>query len=42
MAIDLKTGEYRKSAKARLDSVDQAGRSLARLVMHPDRGGQCC
>lgn len=40
MAIDLKTGEYRKSAKARLDSVDQAGKSLAKLVMHPDRGGR--
>lgn len=40
MAIDLKTGEYRKSAKPRLDSVDQAGKSLAKLVMHPDRGGQ--
>ena len=40
MAIDLKTGEYRKSAKARLDSVDQAGKSLAKLVLHPDRGGR--
>ena len=40
MAIDLKTGEYRKSFKARFDSVDQAGKSLAKLVMHPDRGGQ--
>lgn len=40
MAIDLSTGEYRKSAKPRLDSVDQAGKSLAKLVMHPDRGGQ--
>ena len=40
MAIDLKTGEYRKSEKARLDSVDQAGKSLAKLVMHPDRGGR--
>jgi len=40
MAIDLKTGDYRKSTKPRLDSVDQAGKSLAKLVMHPDRGGQ--
>ena len=40
MAIDLKTGEYRKSEKARLDSVEQGGKSLAKLVSHPDRGGR--
>jgi len=40
MAIDLKTGEYRLSQKARLDSVEQGGKSLAKLVSHPDRGGR--
>ena len=39
-AIDLWTGEYRESAKARLDSLEAGGKDLRALAEHPDRGGQ--
>jgi 3-hydroxyacyl-CoA dehydrogenase len=44
-AIDLQTGEYRPTAKARLASVDAAkaargAAGLRALVEHPDRGGR--
>jgi 3-hydroxyacyl-CoA dehydrogenase len=39
-SIDLKTGEYAASTKARLDSVDAAKSGLRALVTHKDRGGK--
>jgi 3-hydroxyacyl-CoA dehydrogenase len=39
-AINLKTGEYAVSAKAKLDSVDAAKGGLRSLVTHKDRGGK--
>jgi len=39
-AIDLKTGEYHKEQKAKLESVEAAKAGLAALFMHPDIGGQ--
>jgi 3-hydroxyacyl-CoA dehydrogenase len=40
-SVDLKTGQYVPSSKARLDSVDAARKGKLRgLVEHPDRGGQ--
>ena len=39
-SIDLKTGAYRPSVKAELESVAVAGKDLAALVAHPDRGGR--
>ena len=39
-AIDLWTGEYRDSAKARLDSLEAGGKDLRALAEHSDRGGQ--
>ena len=38
-AVDLWTGDYRDSAKARLDSLE-AGKDLRKLAEHKDRGGQ--
>ena len=39
-SIDLATGEYVPSQKARLDSVDAARKGLSALISHPDKGGQ--
>ncbi|MDQ2103208.1 3-hydroxyacyl-CoA dehydrogenase/enoyl-CoA hydratase family protein [Azospirillum isscasi] len=39
-AIDLSTGEYRRSEKPRLESVSTAGRDLRALAEFPDRTGQ--
>jgi 3-hydroxyacyl-CoA dehydrogenase len=39
-AIDLQTGQYRRSEKAVLDSVEAARKGLPALVGHPDKGGQ--
>jgi len=39
-SIDLKTGEYHKSDRARLESADAAKGGLKTLVSHPDKGGQ--
>ena len=39
-AIDLWTGDYRESAKARLDSLGVGGKDLRALTEHSDRGGQ--
>ncbi|AWK88893.1 3-hydroxyacyl-CoA dehydrogenase/enoyl-CoA hydratase family protein [Azospirillum thermophilum] len=39
-SVDLRTGEYRPSEKARLDSVSAAGRDLRKLCEHPDKGGR--
>jgi 3-hydroxyacyl-CoA dehydrogenase len=39
-SINLKTGDYAASSKARLDSVDAAKGGLRALVTHKDRGGQ--
>jgi 3-hydroxyacyl-CoA dehydrogenase len=39
-SIDLKTGEYAKSQKSILESVDAAKAGLRALVEHPDKGGQ--
>lgn len=39
-AIDLATGQYRTSGKARLDSVEAARGGLRALVEHPDKGGR--
>jgi 3-hydroxyacyl-CoA dehydrogenase len=39
-AIDLKTGEYRQSEPARLESVAAAKAGLRALVEHPDKGGR--
>jgi 3-hydroxyacyl-CoA dehydrogenase len=39
-SIDLKTGEYHVSDKARLDSADAAKGGLKVLVTHKDKGGQ--
>ena len=39
-SVDLVTGEYRPEQKARLASVEEAGRDLRRLAGHPDRGGR--
>ena len=38
-AIDLASGDYRRSAKARLDSVEAARGGLTGLLEHADRGG---
>ncbi len=40
LAIDLTTGDYRPTDKARLDSMSGGGRDLRKLAGHPDRGGQ--
>jgi 3-hydroxyacyl-CoA dehydrogenase len=40
LAVDLTTGEYRPSVKARLDSVEAAGKDLRKLAEHSDRGGR--
>lgn len=39
-SIDLRTGEYRPSEKARLDSLGSAARDLRALCEHPDKGGK--
>ena len=39
-AIDLSTGEYRRSEKARLESVSAAGRDLKALAEFPDKTGR--
>ena len=39
-AIDLTTGEYRRSEKARLESVGAAGRDLKALADFPDKTGR--
>ncbi len=39
-AIDLWTGDYRESTKARLDSLEAGGKDLRKLAEHPDRGGR--
>ncbi|HYH21881.1 MAG TPA: 3-hydroxyacyl-CoA dehydrogenase NAD-binding domain-containing protein [Azospirillum sp.] len=39
-AIDLVTGEYRKTVKAQLDSVNAAKDGLTALVRHEDKGGR--
>jgi 3-hydroxyacyl-CoA dehydrogenase len=39
-SIDLKTGEYSISNRARLDSADAAKGGLKVLVTHPDKGGR--
>jgi 3-hydroxyacyl-CoA dehydrogenase len=39
-SIDLKTGEYHVSQRARLDSADAAKGGLKVLVTHQDKGGQ--
>ena len=39
-AVDLWTGDYRDSTKARLDSLDIGAKDLRKLAEHPDRGGQ--
>jgi 3-hydroxyacyl-CoA dehydrogenase len=39
-SIDLKTGEYSPSDRARLDSADAAKGGLKTLVNHKDKGGQ--
>lgn len=38
-SIDLRSGNYAPSVKARLDSIDAAKSGLRDLVTHPDRGG---
>src|SRR3712207_8824114 len=40
LPIYLWTGEYRDSAKARLDSLEAGGKDLRALAEHADRGGQ--
>ncbi|MBP2314853.1 3-hydroxyacyl-CoA dehydrogenase/enoyl-CoA hydratase family protein [Azospirillum soli] len=39
-AIDLTTGEYRRSEKVKLESVSAAGRDLKALADFPDKTGQ--
>ncbi|MCG5242967.1 3-hydroxyacyl-CoA dehydrogenase NAD-binding domain-containing protein [Azospirillum doebereinerae] len=39
-SVDLRTGAYAPSEKARLESVSSAGRDLRKLCEHPDKGGQ--
>src|SRR4051812_23050838 len=39
-SVDLKTGEYHVSGRARLDSADAAKGGLKVLVTHQDKGGQ--
>src|SRR5687767_112428 len=39
-SIDLTTGEYHVSNRARLESADAAKGGLKVLVTHPDKGGQ--
>ena len=39
-SVDLATGDYRAEKKARLSSVEDAGRNLRKLAEHPDRGGR--
>ena len=38
--IDLKTGEYRAEAKAKIESIDAGKAGFAALFSHPDVGGQ--
>lgn len=38
-AIDLASGDFRPSIKADLTSVRAAGRSIAKLIAHDDKGG---
>lgn len=39
-ALDLKTGEFRPTMRANLESVKAARKGLRALVEHPDKGGQ--
>ncbi|HUK08286.1 MAG TPA: 3-hydroxyacyl-CoA dehydrogenase NAD-binding domain-containing protein [Stellaceae bacterium] len=39
-AIDLKTGEYRKSEEPQLESIRVGARDMAALLAHDDRGGE--
>ncbi len=39
-AIDLKTGQYRKSEEPQLESIREGKRNLAALLAHADRGGE--
>jgi 3-hydroxyacyl-CoA dehydrogenase len=39
-AIDLKTGEYRKSEEPQLESIRVGGRNMGALLAHEDRGGE--
>jgi 3-hydroxyacyl-CoA dehydrogenase len=39
-SIDLKTGEYHVSERARLESADAAKSGLKALLTHPDKGGK--
>ena len=39
-AVDLWTGDYRDSSKARLDSLEIGAKDLRKLAEHPDRGGR--
>ncbi len=39
-AVDLWTGDYRNSAKARLESLEAGAKDLRKLAEHPDRGGR--
>src|SRR5690606_7828352 len=39
-ALDLKTGEYRPTQRASLESAKAAKKGLRALVEHPDKGGQ--
>lgn len=39
-SVDLKTGDYHVSNRARLESADAAKGGLKVLVSHPDKGGQ--
>src|SRR3546814_10264122 len=39
-ALDLKTGEYRATQRASLESAKVAKKGLRALVEHPDKGGQ--
>ena len=39
-AIDLSTGEYRPQAKPRIEAIDAAGRSLAKLFTHDSVHGR--
>jgi 3-hydroxyacyl-CoA dehydrogenase len=39
-AIDLKTGQYRKTEEPQLESIREGKRNLGALLAHPDRGGE--
>jgi 3-hydroxyacyl-CoA dehydrogenase len=39
-AIDLKTGQYRKTEEPQLESIREGKRDLRALLAHPDRGGE--